>query len=401
MSGGIDDGTYAPKSPDLSCFDSTGPTPPVEPSEAQLQPPSSETYFSSSHQQQHPLNVTQARATNTRNTSKPSGFGVGVAYPSTTQHEYIPPRAPIQPFSGQAQPVPGYAPQQQQSAFYQPPYRSSFQYQYPQQLDFSTQARHLIAAQAQVRSQQDQQPQYVHAVSAAPAAPEVQHTELSSSLRSQTVQERGSQAQAEQAEQRPSIPVQDITTPMPPRRAAAAAAAALAAQAASAQGATAPPEKTAAAAGPSSSAAAATEPLVKTKFPTARIKRIMQADEEVGKVAQQTPIAVGKALELFMVALVSKSAELARQRSSKRVSAQMLKEVIESDDQWDFLRDIVSKVENSAEKAAAAGKGSGGGSGSGGGAGGGGRGVKSESDSEDEGRGKKKRGGRKKKATVD
>ncbi|KAF4510330.1 hypothetical protein G6O67_002223 [Ophiocordyceps sinensis] len=39
---------------------------------------------------------------------------------------------------------------------------------------------------------------------------------------------------------------------------------------------------------------------VKTKFPTARIKRIMQADEEVGKVAQQTPIAVGKALELFM-----------------------------------------------------------------------------------------------------
>lgn len=31
---------------------------------------------------------------------------------------------------------------------------------------------------------------------------------------------------------------------------------------------------------------------VKTKFPVARIKRIMQADEEVGKVAQVTPIAV-------------------------------------------------------------------------------------------------------------
>jgi len=71
----------------------------------------------------------------------------------------------------------------------------------------------------------------------------------------------------------------------------------------------------------------------------------MQADEEVGKVAQQTPIAVGKALELFMVALVTKSAEVARQRNSKRVSAQMLKQVVESDDQWDFLRDIVAKVE--------------------------------------------------------
>ena len=33
---------------------------------------------------------------------------------------------------------------------------------------------------------------------------------------------------------------------------------------------------------------------VKTKFPVARIKRIMQADEDVGKVAQVTPIAVCK-----------------------------------------------------------------------------------------------------------
>jgi Dr1-associated corepressor len=120
---------------------------------------------------------------------------------------------------------------------------------------------------------------------------------------------------------------------------------------------------------------------VKTKFPTARIKRIMQADEEVGKVAQQTPIAVGKALEMFMVALVTKSADVARERNSKRVSAQMLKQVVESDDQWDFLRDIVSRVENE-EKAAK----------------GGGR-AKVESESEEEVVEKKKsRPGRKKKA---
>jgi len=71
----------------------------------------------------------------------------------------------------------------------------------------------------------------------------------------------------------------------------------------------------------------------------------MQADEEVGKVAQQTPIAVGKALELFMVALVTKSADVAREKNSKRVSAHMLKQVVESDDQWDFLREIVGRVE--------------------------------------------------------
>jgi histone H3/H4 len=88
---------------------------------------------------------------------------------------------------------------------------------------------------------------------------------------------------------------------------------------------------------------------VKTKFPTARIKRIMQADEEVGKVAQQTPIAVGKALELFMVQLVGKSADIAKDKGSKRVTASMLKQVVETDEQWDFLREIVGKVENEKE----------------------------------------------------
>jgi histone H3/H4 len=90
---------------------------------------------------------------------------------------------------------------------------------------------------------------------------------------------------------------------------------------------------------------------VKTKFPTARIKRIMQADEEVGKVAQQTPIAVGKALELFMIALVTKSADVAKEKNSKRVTAQMLKHVVETDDQWDFLREIVGKVDADEKKA--------------------------------------------------
>ncbi|TQV91407.1 Histone-fold domain-containing protein [Cordyceps javanica] len=124
--------------------------------------------------------------------------------------------------------------------------------------------------------------------------------------------------------------------------------------------------------------------MVKTKFPTARIKRIMQADEEVGKVAQQTPIAVGKALELFMIQLVTKSAEVAKDKGSKRVTASMLKHVVESDEQWDFLRDIVSRVENEKEGPKKEPK------------------PKAESDTDEEPQPKKRRGergaGRKKKA---
>ena len=39
---------------------------------------------------------------------------------------------------------------------------------------------------------------------------------------------------------------------------------------------------------------------VKTKFPVARIKRIMQADEDVGKVAQVTPVAVCEFFFFFL-----------------------------------------------------------------------------------------------------
>ncbi|KAM0801014.1 histone-fold-containing protein, partial [Usnea florida] len=86
------------------------------------------------------------------------------------------------------------------------------------------------------------------------------------------------------------------------------------------------------------------------KFPVARIKRIMQADEDVGKVAQVTPTAVcdfcdtAKALELFMISVVTKAANEARAKQSKRVTAAHLKQAVLKDDQLDFLEQIISKV---------------------------------------------------------
>ncbi|KAF2836875.1 histone-fold-containing protein [Patellaria atrata CBS 101060] len=85
---------------------------------------------------------------------------------------------------------------------------------------------------------------------------------------------------------------------------------------------------------------------VRTKFPVARIKRIMQADDDVGKVAQVTPVAVSKALELFMISLVTKAAAEAKSKNQKRVSAAHLKAAVMKDDQFDFLRDIVERVQD-------------------------------------------------------
>ncbi|KAF2278017.1 histone-fold-containing protein [Westerdykella ornata] len=86
------------------------------------------------------------------------------------------------------------------------------------------------------------------------------------------------------------------------------------------------------------------EIVIKNHFPVARIKRIMQADDDVGKVAQVTPVVVSKALELFMISLVTKAAAEARSRNSKRVAPLHLKQVVTTNEQFDFLSEIVAKV---------------------------------------------------------
>ncbi|KAI8942041.1 hypothetical protein NX059_000145 [Plenodomus lindquistii] len=92
---------------------------------------------------------------------------------------------------------------------------------------------------------------------------------------------------------------------------------------------------------------------IKNHFPVARIKRIMQADDDVGKVAQVTPVVVSKALELFMISLVTRAAAEAKSRNSKRVGAVHLKQAIMKNEQFDFLNDIVSKVADAPEKSEA------------------------------------------------
>ena len=45
-----------------------------------------------------------------------------------------------------------------------------------------------------------------------------------------------------------------------------------------------------------------------------------------------------------MISLVTKAASQARAKSSKKVTAAHLKQVVQSDEQFDFLADIIAKV---------------------------------------------------------
>ncbi|KAK4172574.1 putative DNA polymerase epsilon subunit C [Triangularia setosa] len=356
------EGTYAPRSPDLSAFYSSGPTPPAEqqaqtqqwPPLSQSQPPSqlspqqphklspSSTYFSGQpeanpssyhHQPQqfqqpqppHPQNQPQHQLATPpqalAQTVRPSknisditnqpplntSFS-GAAYPPQSQlySPYIPQSAApaSQPASASSYTAP--SPQSYQN----PSWYGASNYQYRPQKPIQQQQQPSLHTHQYTSSAFTAQPGgFPQGFDGTVSPPKVHDANNNNNNNGNS-------------NSNSNINFGNTTSTMPPKRAAAAR----------------PPPPT-------------IEPSpVKTKFPTARIKRIMQADEEVGKVAQQTPIAVGKALELFMVQMVTKSADLAREKNSKRVSAQMLKQVVEADEQWDFLREIVSRVETTEEK---------------------------------------------------
>lgn len=89
---------------------------------------------------------------------------------------------------------------------------------------------------------------------------------------------------------------------------------------------------------------------IKTHFPAARIKKIMQSDEEIGKVAQATPVIVGRALEIFMANLIDAAMAEARHHGARRIAASHIRAAVENTEQFDFLVDAVSKYPASSKQ---------------------------------------------------
>lgn len=80
------------------------------------------------------------------------------------------------------------------------------------------------------------------------------------------------------------------------------------------------------------------------RFPPARIKKIMQTDEEVGKVAQPVPVIISRALELFVENLLKKANDITSQRGARTLTPSHLKMCIKSESRFDFLKELVSSV---------------------------------------------------------
>ena len=83
-----------------------------------------------------------------------------------------------------------------------------------------------------------------------------------------------------------------------------------------------------------------------SRFPSARIKKIMQSDDDIGKVSAPVPLVVSRAVEVFLESLLSKAQEqLEKSRTASRtLSPAHLKRCIETEPKFDFLRALVQHV---------------------------------------------------------
>eukprot|EP00884_Botryococcus_braunii_P015650 jgi/Botrbrau1/2769/Bobra.0164s0046.1 len=73
-----------------------------------------------------------------------------------------------------------------------------------------------------------------------------------------------------------------------------------------------------------------------------RIKSLMRADEEVGKIGQASPVVIGRATELLVGSIMEGAAKLATERGSKTLTQAHIKAHVLGEPTLDFLKDIVA-----------------------------------------------------------
>merc|ERR1712025_704936 len=80
------------------------------------------------------------------------------------------------------------------------------------------------------------------------------------------------------------------------------------------------------------------------RFSSSHIKRMMQVDEDIGKMAHAVPAMVGRATELFSTILVKKAGRITKQRGAKTMTLEHVADVIKKDPMFDFLVHLVEGV---------------------------------------------------------
>merc|ERR1711972_313759 len=96
------------------------------------------------------------------------------------------------------------------------------------------------------------------------------------------------------------------------------------------------------------------------RFPPPRVKKIMQADEDVGKIAQTSPVVVAKAVELFLMDVLKNSLEIAQDEFKvKTITPLQIKKYIERNpEKLGFLKELGDTISDEEKKVSRKRKGS-------------------------------------------
>lgn len=79
------------------------------------------------------------------------------------------------------------------------------------------------------------------------------------------------------------------------------------------------------------------------RFSPSRIKRIMQSDEEVGKIGSTVPYIMSKSLEMFLESLLKEASDITKSRGARTLTTSHLKMAIHNNDKFALLRDLVAE----------------------------------------------------------
>ncbi|TRY57904.1 hypothetical protein DNTS_014420 [Danionella cerebrum] len=80
------------------------------------------------------------------------------------------------------------------------------------------------------------------------------------------------------------------------------------------------------------------------RFPPGRVKKIMQKDSEVGRIAAAVPVIISKALEMFLRTLLTMTCKITQSRNSAVMSINHMKQCIHSEKLFDFLKDLADQA---------------------------------------------------------
>ncbi|KAF7653569.1 hypothetical protein LDENG_00081560 [Lucifuga dentata] len=80
------------------------------------------------------------------------------------------------------------------------------------------------------------------------------------------------------------------------------------------------------------------------RFPPTRIKKIMQKDTEVGRIAMAVPVIISRVLEMFLTSLLTKTCLITQSNFSTVMSVAHMKQCIESEKLFHFLKDLAERA---------------------------------------------------------